>query len=192
MVVLGLHCLVPAFSSCSERGLLFIAVVSLVVEHGLQQLPHTGFSSWGSQALEQSLCSCGLAASWHVESSLTRDQTRVPCIGRQILTHCATREILCIFFSCFFVRVLPIMYASLNNMSIILACLGNFFFYNGIMLQCITVWLGPRDWVSLLCQQFSIIFTALLYCIWLYMNIPKVYRLAFDCISICFPPSLNS
>ena len=39
---LGLHCCTWAFSSCSERGLLFIemrglliAVASLVAEHGL-------------------------------------------------------------------------------------------------------------------------------------------------------------
>ena len=43
MAALGLHCCTWAFSSCSERGLLFvavrgllIAVASLVVEHGLQ------------------------------------------------------------------------------------------------------------------------------------------------------------
>ena len=30
----------------------------------------------------------------HVGSSRTRAQTRVPCIGRQILNHCATREVL--------------------------------------------------------------------------------------------------
>ena len=42
LAVLGLHCCARAFSSCAERGLLFvavrgflIAVVSLVVEHGL-------------------------------------------------------------------------------------------------------------------------------------------------------------
>ena len=42
MAVLGLGCCVRAFSSCDERGLLFvavrgllIAVASLVVEHGL-------------------------------------------------------------------------------------------------------------------------------------------------------------
>ena len=29
-----------------------------------------------------------------MESSLTRDQTHVPCIGRQILIHCGTREVL--------------------------------------------------------------------------------------------------
>ena len=34
----------------------------------------------------------GLVALRHVGSSQTRAQTRVPCIGRQILNHCATRE----------------------------------------------------------------------------------------------------
>ena len=35
----------------------------------------------------------GLVAPWHVGSSWTRARTRVPCIGRQILNHCATREV---------------------------------------------------------------------------------------------------
>ena len=42
MAALGLRCCAQAFSSCDERGLLFlavrgllIAVASLVVEHGL-------------------------------------------------------------------------------------------------------------------------------------------------------------
>ena len=35
----------------------------------------------------------GLAVLWRVESSWTRDQTHVPCIGRWILIHCATREV---------------------------------------------------------------------------------------------------
>ena len=42
LAVLGLHCCTPAFSSCGERGLFFIAVhglliavASLVAEHGL-------------------------------------------------------------------------------------------------------------------------------------------------------------
>jgi len=33
----------------------------------------------------------------HVGSSQTRDQTRVPCIGRQILNHWTTREVLAIW-----------------------------------------------------------------------------------------------
>ena len=36
----------------------------------------------------------GPAAPWHVGSSQTRARTRVPCISRQILNHCATREAL--------------------------------------------------------------------------------------------------
>ena len=36
----------------------------------------------------------GLVAPWHVGSSWTRARTRVPCIGRQILNHCANREVL--------------------------------------------------------------------------------------------------
>ena len=36
----------------------------------------------------------GPVAPWHVGSSQTRARTRVPCIGRQILSHCATREAL--------------------------------------------------------------------------------------------------
>ena len=35
----------------------------------------------------------GLVVLWHVGSSRTRDRTRVPCIGRWIFNHCATREV---------------------------------------------------------------------------------------------------
>ena len=69
---------------------------------------HAGFSScgmWAQQlwltgfrAQAQQLWRMGLVAPQHVGSSQTRAQTRVPCIGRRILNHCATREvpILCI------------------------------------------------------------------------------------------------
>ena len=40
----------------------------------------------------------GLVAPRHVGSSRARARTRVPCIGRRILNHCATREALCYFF----------------------------------------------------------------------------------------------
>ena len=74
LAVLGLRCCTRVFSSCSERGLFFvavrgllIAVASLVVEHqlqtrGLQQLWLAGFSSCGLQALERRLSSCGAQA----------------------------------------------------------------------------------------------------------------------------------
>ena len=52
---------------------------------------HMVFSSCGMQA--QQLWLTGLVAPWHVGSSQTRAQTRIPHIGRQILNHCATREV---------------------------------------------------------------------------------------------------
>ena len=52
-----------------------------------------GLSSCGSRALERRLNGCGLVAPRHVGSSRARDQTCVPCIGRQILNHCTTREV---------------------------------------------------------------------------------------------------
>ena len=86
--VLALHCCVWAFSSCCQRGLLFavvlgffIAMVSLVPEHRLQVL-----------RLQQLRLS-GLVAPGCVKSSQTRDPTGVPCIGEQILIHCATRAV---------------------------------------------------------------------------------------------------
>ena len=81
--MLGLHFCVRAFSSCGKRGSLFIAVCrplslrstgsrrtcSVVVAHGPSCSP-----------------ACGIFPD--------RARTRVPCIGRQILNHCATREAL--------------------------------------------------------------------------------------------------
>ena len=64
---------------------------------------HMGFSSCGVQAQQLWLMGCraqaqelwrtGLVALQHVRSSRTRPWTRVPCIGRRILNHCATREV---------------------------------------------------------------------------------------------------
>ena len=47
----------------------------------------------GSRAQAQQLWHRGLVAPWHVGSSWTRAQTCVPCIGRWILNHCATKEV---------------------------------------------------------------------------------------------------
>ena len=55
----------------------------------------------GAQAPDaqaQQLWPMGLVALWHVGSSRTRARTRVPCIGRQTLNHCATREALYVSF----------------------------------------------------------------------------------------------
>ena len=50
----------------------------------------------GSRCADSVVVAHGLVAPRHVGSSQTRAQTRVPCIGRQILNHCATREAPCI------------------------------------------------------------------------------------------------
>ena len=47
----------------------------------------------GSRAQGQQLWPTGLVALQHVGSSRARAQNHVPCTGRQILSHCATREI---------------------------------------------------------------------------------------------------
>ena len=56
---------------------------------------YRGLSCCGAQAPNtqaQSFLLMGLVAPRHVGSSQTRARTRVPCIGRQILNHCTTRE----------------------------------------------------------------------------------------------------
>ena len=57
-------------------------------------LRSTGPRRAGSRAQAQQLWCMDPAAPPHVGSSQTRAQTRVPCIGRRILNHCATREAL--------------------------------------------------------------------------------------------------
>ena len=62
-------------------------------------LGHRAFISCGSQAPYLQLV--GLAAPSHMESSGTSDWTYVPCTGRRIPTHWATREVpQWHFFSC--------------------------------------------------------------------------------------------
>ena len=70
-----------AFSSRSELGLLSGCGV---------WVSRAGGFSCGAQALGTWALA---AALWHVESSQTRDQTCVPCIGRPILIHWTTREV---------------------------------------------------------------------------------------------------
>ena len=65
------------------------------LHRGAQASHHRGPSRCGAQAPDaqaQQLWLTGPAAPWHVGSSQTRARTRVPCISRQTLNHCATRE----------------------------------------------------------------------------------------------------
>ena len=93
MAVLGLRFCARALSSCGKWGPLFIAV------RGASH--YCGLSCCGTQAPDaqaQQLWLTGLVAPRHVGSSQTRARTRVPCTGRQILNHCATREARGIFY----------------------------------------------------------------------------------------------
>ena len=82
LAILGFPCSLQAFSSnCWEPGCSLLPGTE-----GLLQPRPLLPRSTGSRLT-------GSVAPWHVESSWTRDWTRVPCIGRQILIHCATREV---------------------------------------------------------------------------------------------------
>ena len=70
----------------ASGGPLFIAVrgpLTIVASRCGAQAP---------DAQAQQLWLTGLVAPQHVGSSQTRARTRVPCISRQTLNHCATRE----------------------------------------------------------------------------------------------------
>ena len=88
------HC--GGFSCCGAQALgawasVFVACGLSGVARGLQSV---GSAVWlaGCRAQAQQLWHMGLAAPRHVGSSQPRAQTHVPCIGRRILNHCATRE----------------------------------------------------------------------------------------------------
>ena len=93
MAVLGLRFCARAFSSCGKWGPLFIAV------HGSLTITASRCGAQAPDAQAQQLWLTGLVAPRHVGSSQTRARTCVPCIGRQILNHCATREALVCIFS---------------------------------------------------------------------------------------------
>ena len=80
---------VRAFSSCGKRG--------ATPHRGARASHYRGLSCCGAQAPDaqaQKLWLSVLVAPRHVGSSQTRARTCVPCISRQILNHCATREAL--------------------------------------------------------------------------------------------------
>ena len=87
MAVLGLRFCTRAFSSCSKRG--------ATLHRSARASHYRGLSCCRAQAPDaqaQQLWLTGLAAPRHVGSSQTGARTRVPCIGRRIPNHCATRE----------------------------------------------------------------------------------------------------
>ena len=98
---LGLCCCIRVFSSCRNEGQFpsccawashcggFSCCRAQALSTLVQQLPLTG-STVGTQQLWH----MDLVAPRYVESFQTRDLTHVPCIGRWILIHYTTREIL--------------------------------------------------------------------------------------------------
>ena len=73
-----------AFSSCRKWIYSLVAVMDFLIQQLLLLwcMGFSGCSSWPEIAPQQE------------EFSWTRDQTCVPCTGRRILIHCATREVL--------------------------------------------------------------------------------------------------
>ena len=84
-------------SSFLCEGLLYLWQAGATLHRGARAARYRGLSCCGAQAPDaqaQQLWLTGLVAPRHVGSSQTRARTRVPCIGRQTLNHCATREAL--------------------------------------------------------------------------------------------------
>ena len=86
--------------------------VGATLHCGARASHHRSLSCCGARAPDaqaQQLWLTGPVAPRHVGSSQTRARTCVPCIGRQILNHCATRETRLSFFLMFFLSFWPIM-----------------------------------------------------------------------------------
>ena len=78
-----------------RKGLLQLRQAGATPHCGARAPHYRGLSCCGAQAPDaqaQQLWLTGLVALRHVGSSQTRARTRVPCISRQTLNHCATRE----------------------------------------------------------------------------------------------------
>ena len=79
------------------EGPLQLRQAGATLHLGAQASHHRGLSRCRAQAPDtqaQQLWLTGPAAPRHAGSSQTRARTRVPCISRQTLNHCATREAL--------------------------------------------------------------------------------------------------
>ena len=153
MAVLGLHLCARAFSSCCKWGPLFITVrgpltiaASLVAEHRLQT--HR-LSNCGSRAQL-------LRGMWDLPRPGAR--TRVPCIGRQILNHCATREAL------LFQMFLPTLSIEYSEVYSALQSRGklllNLLTHESDLLLCIRHQVNNTKYVTIktLCSSFPCIF----------------------------------
>ena len=102
LVLLGLCCCTWTFLVAASRGISSLQCTGF----SLSSVSCCGAQTLSTWAPVVAACRCSsygaraLATLQYFESSLTRDQTCVPCIGRQILIHCATREVLVTIFKC--------------------------------------------------------------------------------------------
>ena len=96
-------CLYWVLGSCEgflqlrQAGATLHRGAGTALHRGARASLHRGPSRRGAQAPDaqaQQLWLTGPVAPRHVGSSQTRARTRVPCISRQTLNHCATREAL--------------------------------------------------------------------------------------------------
>ena len=77
----------------------------------------TGFSSCGTRVLERRLHSVAHGLSCSATCGIFPDQgsNRVPCIGKRILNHCTTREVLnCLFLNSHFLSCLDLLLLELT------------------------------------------------------------------------------
>ena len=91
-------------SSSLCEGFLQLRQAGATPHRGARAPHYCSLSRCGAQAPDtqaQQLWLTGPFAPRHVGSSQTRARTCVPCIGRQTLNHCATREVPFVYF-CFY------------------------------------------------------------------------------------------
>ena len=100
------------------------------LHRGARASHYRGLSCCGAQAPDaqaQQLWCTGPVAPWHVGSSQTRARTRVPCISRQTLNHCATREAHFSFILKFFKSTKSTLHPEINFVNILVL---SFLFFN--------------------------------------------------------------
>ena len=89
------HGILLLFFGCSGSSVLWVGFLKLRCARATLFCRAQALGIQVTVAAVCRLSCCGtraLVAPQHVESSWTRDQTHVPCTGRWILIHCATRE----------------------------------------------------------------------------------------------------
>ena len=99
-------------SSFLCEGFLQLRQAGATPHRGARASHYRGPSCCRAQAPDaqaQQLWLTGLVAPRHVGSSQTRARTRVPCISRQTLNHCATREAPWLAFLNFIITTFPVI-----------------------------------------------------------------------------------